>query len=173
MDPIATEPPAAADADEFGWRVHGLLDNWTGKVDNKASIVLAIESAAFAFVVTQTTEGKVFADPGGVGFWVFRLGLGLLLAAIALALLVVLPQLNRRKSTNDWAKNSIYFGHLRHWNPDDLAKQLPEQAAHQREQLARQMVAMSKIAWRKHIWLQGSLTALAGAVVLLLIVAIT
>lgn len=172
MDPVETEPPAAADPAEFGWRVHGLLDNWTGKVDNKASIVLAIESAAFAFVVTQTAKGKVFADPGGVGAWVFRLGLVLLLVAIALALLVVLPQLNRRQSTKDWANNSIYFGHLRHWDSDDLAKQLPDQAAHQREQLAEQMVAMSKIAWRKHIWLQGSLTTLAAAVVLLLIVAI-
>ncbi len=172
MDAIETEPPAAADPDEFGWRVHGLLDNWTGKVDNKASIVLAIESAAFAFVVTQTAKGKVFADPGEVGAWVFRLGLVLLLAAIALALLVVLPQLNRRQSGKSWAENSIYFGHLRHWDPDDLAKELPEQAAHQREQLARQMVAMSKIAWRKHIWLQGSLTALAAAVVLLLVNAI-
>ena len=172
MDPIKIEPPTETDPDEYGWRVHGLLDSWTGKVDNKASIVLAIESAAFAFVVTQTAKGKVFADPGGVGAWVFRLGLVLLLVAIALALLVVLPQLDRRQSAKDWAKNSIYFGHLRHWDPDNLAEQLPDQAAHQREQLAKQMVAMSKIAWRKHIWLQGSLIALAAAVVLLLIDAI-
>lgn len=165
-------PKPQDESAEFGWRVHGLLDNWTGKVDNKASIVLAIESAALAFVVTQTAEGKVFADPGGVGAWGFRLGLALLLVAVALALLVVLPQLNRRQSTKDWTKNSIYFGHLRHWDPNELAKRLPEQAMHQNEQLAKQMVAMSKIAWRKHVWLQGSLTALAAAVVLLLAVAI-
>jgi hypothetical protein len=157
---------------EFGWRVHSLLDTWTGKVDNKASIVLAIESAAFAFIVTQTAKGKVFADPGGVGAWVLRLALALLLVAIGLALLVVLPQLDRRQSTKDWAANSIYFGHLRHWDPDELAKQLPDRASHQSEQLAKQMVTMSKIAWRKHVWLQGSLVALTAAVALLLMVAV-
>ncbi len=149
-----------------------MLDTWTGKVDNKASIVLAIESAAFAFVVTQTSKGKLFANPGAVGAWVFRLALALLLVSIALALLVVLPQLNRRRSTKDWAQNSIYFGHLRHWEPDQLAKALPDQAAQQADQLARQMVAMSKIAWRKHSCLQGSLGALAAAVTLLTGVAI-
>ncbi len=173
MDPVDQDlTPTDADPVDFGWRVHGMLDTWTGKVDNKASIVLAVESAAFAFIVTQTAKGKVFANPGAVGAWVFRVGLALLMLAIGLSLLVVLPQLNRRRSTKEWAQNSIYFGHLRHWEPDQLAKALPNQAAHQGDQLARQMVAMSRIAWRKHSWLQGSLGALAAAVGLLIVVAI-
>jgi hypothetical protein len=156
---------------DFGWHVHALLDNWIGKVDNKASIVLAIESAAFAFVVTQTAEGGQFADLSGLAEWGFRAGLGFLLLAIALSLLVVMPQLNRRKSKKNWKLNTIYFGHLRHWDPDDLTAALID-GKYQPDQLARQMVAMSKIAWRKHSWLQASLVTLAAGVAFLLLVAI-
>ena len=49
----------------------------------------------------------------------------------------------------------IYFGHLRHWKPADLAKQLKAKQAYE-EQLAAQLVAMSKIAWKKHARLQWS-----------------
>jgi Family of unknown function (DUF5706) len=156
---------------EFGWRVHGLLGEWTGKVDSKASIVLAIESAGFAFVVTQTNKGRVFAGLDGWQLWGLRVALGCLILAVALSLLVVLPQLNRKQSKRDWKSNTIYFGHLRHWNPGDLAKAMMASTT-QPDQLARQMVAMSKIAWRKHAWLQGSLALLALAVLVLLAVAI-
>jgi hypothetical protein len=156
---------------EFGWRVHGLLGEWTGKVDSKASIVLAIESAGFAFVVTQTNKGKVFAALDGWRLWGLRCALGCLIVAVALSLLVVLPQLNRKQSKRDWRTNTIYFGHLRHWDPDKLAKAMAANTT-QPDQLARQMVAMSKIAWRKHAWLQASLALLALAVVFLLAVAI-
>jgi hypothetical protein len=156
---------------EFGWRVHGLLGEWTGKVDSKASIVLAIESAGFAFVVTQTNKGKVFAALDGWQLWGLRIALGSLIAAVALALLVVLPQLNRKQSKRDWESNTIYFGHLRHWDPANLAKAMAANTT-EPDQLARQMVAMSKIAWRKHSWLQGSLGLLVVAVLLLLAVAI-
>jgi membrane protein YdbS with pleckstrin-like domain len=161
-----------SDSSDFGWRIHALVDNWTGKVDGKASITLAIESAAFAFVVTQTQKGGEFENLGGTSEWWFRAGLALLLLAAALALLVVMPQLNRRKSGQEWESNTIYFGHLRHWRSDDLAKSLVEDQTHP-DQLARQLVAMSKIAWRKHAWLQASLVLLAAAVAILVLVAIT
>lgn len=170
MDPMnesEREDPIDS-AVEFGRSVHGHLDNWTGKVDNKASIVLAIESAAFAFVVTQTDQGKQFADLGHLGEWWFRIGLGLLLLAMVFALLVVWPQLNGRKSKRDWKSNTIYFGHLRHWEPSDLAAALLEWKT-EPDQLARQMVAMSKIAWRKHVWLQISLGAFSIGAALLIV----
>jgi hypothetical protein len=158
-------------ASDFGWRVHGLLDNWTGKVDSKASITLALESATFAFVVTQTRAGREFADLCGTGQLLFQVSLALLLASIMLSLLVVMPQLNRRQSKREWRSNTIYFGHLRHWAPDDLAKRLGDTETHP-DQLARQLVAMSKIAWRKHLWLQTSLALLVAGVTLLIMVAI-
>lgn len=64
----------------------------------------------------------------------------------------------------------IYFGHLRHWDPKELAKSMqtgvPEVA-----QQAEQLVAMAKIAWRKHAALQFSLIALVTGIGCLLIVA--
>lgn len=158
--------------EDFGWRVHSLLDDWTGRVDNKASIALAIESAAFAFVVTQAKKGGEFAALGDCEQWWFRAGLALMLLSILLSLLVVLPQLNRRKSAKEWRSNAIYFGHLRHWDPDDLAARLRSDKP-PTDELARQMVAMSKIAWRKHSWLQASLACLAAAVAVLTGVAIS
>ena len=173
VDAVTNREPAQPHEDplEFGWRVHGLLGEWTGKVDAKASIVLAIESAGFAFVVTQTNKGKVFAALEGWRLWGLRVALGCLIASAALSLLVVLPQLNRKQSKREWKANTIYFGHLRKWNPDDLARAMSASTT-QPDQLARQMVAMSKIAWRKHSWLQGSLALLVIAVLILLGVAI-
>jgi hypothetical protein len=66
-----------------------------------------------------------------------------------------MPQLNRREAKRDWRKGMIYFGHLRHWSPADLAKQLTRKQVYE-EQLAAQLVAMSRIAWKKHARLQWS-----------------
>lgn len=154
------------DPRDFAWRVHGALDTWTGRVDTKASIVLAVESAAFAFVVTQSDPGKRFNDLHGAAYWFYLVGIVALLAAILLALRVVMPQLKRRQSAKTWRKNMIYFGHLRHWDPDDLARAL-ERGAQPEAQLARQLVAMSTIAWKKHARLQWSLGLLVAAMALL------
>lgn len=156
---------------EFGWRVHAALDSWTGKVDTKASIALAIESAIFGFVVTLSQTGEQFASLSGSDLTWYRVGVGFLLLSLLLSLFVVMPQLNRREAKRIWRSNMIYFGHLRHWDPQDLAAAL---AQHQpvEAQLAQQLVAMSKIAWRKHSRLQLSLVSLLiGGVVLLLLAA--
>lgn len=144
---------------DFGWRVHAALDSWTGKVDTKASIALAIESAVFGFVVTLTKRGEQFTSLHGSDLVVFRIGSGFLLVAIFLSLLVVAPQLNRRQAKQIWSSNMIYFGHLRHWDPKKLAQALDTDQPYG-EQLARQLVTMAKIAWRKHALLQYSLACL-------------
>jgi hypothetical protein len=158
--------------DDFAWHVHATIDAWTGKVDTKASIVLAIESAVFGFVVTLSRGGGEFDSLEGSSQCWFGIGLGFLLLAVVLALLAVIPQLNRRKTQQNWQTNTIYFGHLRHWEPQALARRLADAADH-REQLAEQLVAMSKIAWRKHVWLQCSLVALTIGAGILLAVATT
>lgn len=79
-----------------------------------------------------------------------------------------MPQLGRRKARRNWSTNMIYFGHLRRWNPDALATELSSEPP-TTTQLARQLVEMSKIAWRKHAWLQWSLASLFVASVLLVI----
>jgi hypothetical protein len=143
---------------EFGWRVHGALDAWTGKVDTKASIALALESAVFGFVVTLTERGKQFADLHGASQRWYYVGAALVLAAVLLSGLVVLPQLNRRKARREWKSGMIYFGHLRHWDPKELATALEREELYE-EQLARQLVAMSKIAWRSTPGCSGPLSA--------------
>ena len=59
----------------------------------------------------------------------------------------------------NWSSNMIYFGHLRRWNPENLATALAKGTPNV-SQLARQLVTMSKLAWRKHAWLQWSLLGL-------------
>jgi len=67
-----------------------------------------------------------------------------------------MPQIRRRRTKTEWRDDFIFFGHLRHWKDDDLAAAW---ASHDPAPvLARQAVAMSKIAWRKHGLLQLSLT---------------
>lgn len=157
-------------AEEYGWRVHGALDSWTGKVDTKASIALAIEAAVFGFVISLSEEHKRLADLHGAEQCFYRVGSSFILMSTLCALLVVAPQLNRRASSRDWRTNTIYFGHLRHWDPADLARTLRDRRTDE-EQLARQLVAMSKIAWRKHALLQWSLGLLVAGTVCLLIAA--
>lgn len=147
---------SSQDPVEFAWRVHTALDSWTGKVDTKASIALALEGAALGFVVSLSEEGQRFADLHGAPSHWFQAGLVLLFGALLSAALVVMPQLKRRKSRREWQGNMIYFGHLRHWDPDELAEALKHNQQNEK-QLARQLVAMSQVAWRKHSRLQVSL----------------
>lgn len=144
---------------EFAWRVHNALDSWTGKVDTKASITLAIETAILGFIVSLSSRDGPLTALRGNDLWLFRIGISLVSVSILLALSVVVPQLNRRQAKKDWEDNMIYFGHLRHWDVDKLVAALFNADIHPR-QLARQLIQMSRIAWRKHVWLQWSLGAL-------------
>lgn len=159
---------------ERGWRVHGALDSWTGKVDTKASIALAIEAAVLGFAISLSDKDRVYFDLTGCAAGWYYAGLGLTLVSTALALTVVVPQLRRwqsRRGSDAWKSNAIYFGHLRHWEPKALVTHL-RSARLESEELAQQLVTMSQIAWRKHSLLQVSLVALALGVVCFLIAAV-
>ena len=156
--------------------MHSALDAWTGKVDTKASIALAIESAILGFALTQSEQGKALAGLDGAANSWYHVGLALVVVAIACALWVVFPRLRRwqtRRAADEWRGNTIYFGHLRHWNPDELAAALDNAFLSHGDQLAAQLVRMSRIAWSKHAWLQVSLVALALGTAVLLAVAAT
>lgn len=152
----------ASPGEDFGWRVHGALDFWTGRVDTKASIALAIEGATFGFVVSLSDDNRRFDRLSGLANTTFVAGLVLLLAALLLSALVVMPRLRRRQSRSDWHGQMIYFGHLRHWDTAALKQALDENAP-ATDQLAAQLVVMSKIAWRKHAQLQLSLLLFLAA----------
>jgi hypothetical protein len=151
----------------FAWSVHDALSTWTGRVDTKASIVLTIELAALGFVTALTDDDNLFSALHGWREGLFRIGLVALGLAIFAATAVVFPQLSRRRSKRAWRDGFIYFGHLRHWEPQKLESKLAGlTGADARAALAGQLVTMSKVAWRKHVMLQaavglGLLAALA------------
>lgn len=161
--PVADAKSATEDA----WRIHAAVVDWTGKVDSKASFALAVESAVLGGIVTLASEGRRLSERDDN--WELRLfwaGIGALIVALLFVMTVVAPRLRPFKSRGEWRSNYVYFGHLRKWKPEQL-----ERALKQSETLpvvTRNVVVMSRIAWRKHRRLQVSLwltvlgTALVG-----------
>lgn len=159
---------------DTAWKTHTMLHEWTAKVDTKASIVLTLEVALVALFVGLTDRGKLLENAFGsiVGAVAGAVGLGFLLLSVALAGWVVFPRLARSASSRDWKSNTLYFGHLRNWEPDALAEELRRASDDQRlGQLAAQLVAMAQVCWRKHAVLQYSMLS-AGVGFVLLVVAI-
>lgn len=154
------------DGVDTAWRIHASLSDWTGKIDSKASFALSIESAALAGVAALTGAGHRFGRL--TGFWAvggFWLGVVLLGLAAVAAVAVVIPRGRARHEAASPADDFIFYGHLRHWTPENLAAQLAE--AELLPALSRQLVTMSRIAWTKHCRVQQSLLlAVAGAIVL-------
>lgn len=151
------------DAIDAAWRIHGAILDWTGKVDAKANFCLAAESALLVIVVNLSAQGRGLANLENP---VLRVGLVLGAALVACGILcaatVVIPRLRRRNVDGEVEENFIYFGHARQWAPEQLAARLDE--GNLLPVISRQIVTMSKIAWRKHVMVQYSLTlALIGA----------
>jgi hypothetical protein len=158
----AASPNPAITPAEFAWRTHSAITDWTAKVDAKASIVLALESAIVAAVITFSGKDRPLSALRGWPLGTYRLGILLMAAGIALAGLVVLPSLDRCKARVHWRTEVIYFGHLRRWQPSELADYLLALPARtQLDILSRQLVTTSKIAWTKHARLQWSMLSAA------------
>ncbi|MGN2359934.1 Pycsar system effector family protein [Streptomyces luridiscabiei] len=139
--------------------------DWTGKVDGKATFVLGLVTAAVTAFVTLSAD---LLPPDGCApearlpcFWA---AVGLLLSSAAVSLCVVLPQLDHSVTRTRWRSGFVYFGHLRHWDPDDLT-----QALLTREPLpvlSQQIVDMSRICYRKYRLVQVSIVlASVGTVI--------
>lgn len=144
---------------EFAWKLHDNLSDWTARVDVKASIALAIEAAVLGFVITLTTDEKPLAGLVCWPAWILLGGVAMLGASVLLAILVVFPQLRGRHLRSEYQSNYVYFGHLRLWEASSLASRL-ESHTDDVEVISRQLVRMSEIVWRKHVWLQWSLSLL-------------
>ena len=164
-------PPNAGN--EFGWRAHQAIQGWTSTVDTKASIALVIETAvAAAALRALITDTGPLHDATGLHLATSIAAVTVLVLAVACALLVILPRLDRGNA-NGQCTGLIYFGHLRHCSihsiADALAALTPEE---ERRQLAAQLRVTSEVAWRKHDWLQRSF-ALFPVGAALLVVAFT
>jgi hypothetical protein len=167
---VQHEGDSSSDGLDFAWRVHAALNDWTAKVDTKASIVLSLETAILVAVIAFSAPKGVLGRLGGLPVNLFRLGVLLLAGAVVLSGLVVLPRLHRRAAQRDWEHNMIYFGHLKRWDIQDLTDRLQELKPKEiLGQLAKQLVTMSRIAWRKHTLLQYSMAfALLGVALVFL-----
>jgi hypothetical protein len=155
---------------EFAWRTHSAITDWTAKVDAKASIVLALESAIVAAVITFSGKERPLSALRGWPLGTYRLGILLMAIGVVLAGLVVFPFLDRRKARVQWRTEVIYFGHLRQWQPSELADYMSTLTAQtQLDILSRQLVTTSKIAWIKHARLQWSMLSAALGTLLLAI----
>jgi hypothetical protein len=153
------------DALENAWKIHGAITDWTGKVDSKASIALALETGVTAGVLNLCGGHRRLSHIHGWNMWPFYAGWVLLVVALLFVLSVVRPRLRSRAVEEESASSYVFFGHVRHWTPEELEKVLRENDL--LPVLAKQLVDTSAIAWRKHKSLQISMTILPIAVALL------
>lgn len=173
--PLPCPPPGSTsqpgDALELGWRVHQAQEAWTAKVDVKASIVLALNGAVLAATVSGSNNDSVLSTLTGWREVALRCAIVLVLLGILFAGFVVRPALGPVKVHHaNHQDHFIYFGHLRHWNAQQLAARLRILTPHEQcDQVALQLVAMSKRNWWKHRLLQWSLYATILSAVLIAI----
>ncbi|MCX4822180.1 DUF5706 domain-containing protein [Streptomyces sp. NBC_01142] len=140
-------------------------------MDTKAAFALTIESAALALTTTLSFGPSAVLGHLRTGaLTLLATGTSLIGLAILLAMLVVAPRMKgsqaRRLSPSDF----IYFGHVRHWDPERLVETLRE--ADPLPALSRQLVVISKVAWRKHRCMQLSLLAAAAGTVFIALAAL-
>jgi Family of unknown function (DUF5706) len=167
LDRVPAPPAEAADLfPDYSANVQRALHEWTAKVDNKASVVLTLETAVFGAVLAFSSAAKPLAHLDGPILWSYRAGICLLVGAILCAGAAVFPQLNRRDARRNWTSNYLYFGHIRRWRPNDLVTAVQSDRAERGHLVtSTQIVALSKIVWRKHVFLQWSMTlALVGGI---------
>ncbi|WP_083275531.1 Pycsar system effector family protein [Pseudonocardia sp. HH130630-07] len=143
---------------ENAWKIHAAISDWTGKVDTKASFALTLEAAGLSAIVLLTRPQQPLSQISSqLGLATFWLGCILLFSAALAAIAVVMPRIRSDRTAQEWPDNYIYFGHLRHWSSDALADRLQSSKDDILPILSRQLVNMSKIAWRKHRIVQVSL----------------
>ncbi|MFE7717844.1 Pycsar system effector family protein [Nocardia rhizosphaerihabitans] len=170
QQPATASPPADhADAINFGWRVHQSQEAWTAKVDVKASIVLALVGAVLVAIVAGQNKDGVLTTLTGWRDYAVGAAVVMVLVALGFAGGAVFPLLGSgAKHEAQFRTNLIYFGHLRHWDTQELARKLQTMTqAEEIEQLAQQVKVMSEGNWRKHKHLRRALVCAAIAVVLL------
>jgi hypothetical protein len=141
---------------EFAWRVHAAMEAWTARADLKASILLALQGGALFAVFT--IDDRVNSSQRGwapVLATVASVALVICMALTAAALAPVLG--SKRKIKMERTAHLIYFGHLMHWDADELARRYARlNSSEEAVMLAHQIVRLSQLNWRKHRLLQAS-----------------
>lgn len=167
-----SQEESRAQAVKTAWQIHAALHESTRTVDAKASFALAMESAALAGIAALSGSGRSLGHVTGFGELVLWSGTALIGISAILAVLVVVPRHNGQGRSPDPGEDEfLFYGHLRHWAPDDLAQRLSRADA--LPTLSHQLVVMSAIAWTKHKRVQQSLLlAVVGSLLVAAVVAL-
>lgn len=176
-EPVAGPPQAVQNLETrqraiaTAWQIHSALADWTKTLDAKASFALATESAVLGGVAALKAAGRGIPRSAGVlPSAALESGVALLAASVLFAALSVLPRGSapaRSGIAPPGDRDFIFYGHLRTWSPQHLARRLTE--TDPLESLTRQLVAMSMIAWSKHRRVRHSLVlAIVGTALLAL-----
>ncbi|MFD6276223.1 Pycsar system effector family protein [Streptomyces sp. NPDC060209] len=168
-----SQEESQARAVRTAWQIHAALHESTRTVDAKASFALAMESAALAGIAALAGNGRTLDRVTGLAEFALRSGVVLIGLSAILAVLVVLPRHNGQgRSPAPGEDEFLFYGHLRHWAPDDLARRLADTDA--LPTLSRQLVVMSAIAWTKHRRVQQSLLlAVAGSLLVAAVIVLS
>ncbi|MGI5341446.1 Pycsar system effector family protein [Streptomyces sp. CA-181903] len=142
---------------DTAWRLHAALSDWTGKADAKASFALTVQSAVLLGLAAGA--GRGFGHARGLAAVLLWAGVAALVVGLACAVLAVAPSL-RADVPGPAEERFVYFGHLRDWEPGALEYRLRE--ADPLPALSRELVVMSRIAWRKHVCVRWSLVCAAA-----------
>jgi hypothetical protein len=155
----------------FAWHAHEAIQSWTESVDVKSSIVLLVEIAVTGAAASALiTSGGELHSAVGLHLATAIVALTSLCLAVACALWVVFPRLEKRRTKEMSREGLLYFGHLRTRSVESIDAALRDLTPdEERRQLAGQLQITAQVAWRKHLWLQRSLALLALGAVLLLV----
>ncbi|MEU7581634.1 Pycsar system effector family protein [Streptomyces sp. NPDC041068] len=158
---------AETDPVETAWRIHGVLVEWTGKVDAKASFALTLESAALGAVLALSGSGHRLTElDDALPRTLFWLGASLLGLSALASVSVVAPRL-RSGPGHSRENHFVYFGDLRCWESERPAERLRQTSP--LESLTHQLVTMSQVVWVKNKRIRQSLTlAVIGSVSIVL-----
>jgi len=166
---LSPAPPSADVRLEFAWNAYWAQENWSRNVDTKASIVLALETAAVGVVLAAINGNK---SAIGLARWQWALafaGLGLLLLAVLMAGLTIVPHIRRDPvRRHDLSERRIFwFGHLRQFDLEEIQNHLGALTNDVcLEILAREGRTVSRLIWMKCVRLRVSmLLGFGGAIV--------
>jgi hypothetical protein len=127
---------------------------------------LSLETAVLVILLAAEAPHRLLGQLTGWRSAFAGLGIGVYIMAMVLAAVAVIPLMGpTKKHRAEYGRNTIYFGHLRHWRHEDLNQWLSRMSQEDElAQLSRQLIELSRRNWHKHRSLQLSmLTALFGS----------
>lgn len=142
----------------LSWRVHSAIDDWGARADWKASVLQAHQGGGFVLSVTA------FADRWST---LTVLTVSLLLLAMCASAAVLYPVAGSAgRRAREHGPDLIAVGHLRRWTASALAAQLGAVKTEDEPlMVSAQLIALSRLNWRKHRLVQISVVLMVLAMV--------